>query len=307
MWNATFIRKPFLPLFSQFQRRKLSSSPPPPIYKEFKQRVLDVDVNCLETFGSSPNAPVIFFLPGALGSIEMDFLPILPSLNTKKYKWVSWDPPGFGKSRPPKRYYLTEGYASAFMVDAKYVKELMNMFGHQQYTCVAWSGSGHSAFLVASEQPEKVPGIIVWGGFGYVPMEAIPFFKIMKKMGLEAIAEGRRTPLIEMYGEKYLLELNNGWLDEAEVMAHSEVYKLGGQYQETLKQVKCPTLLIHGMKDALVRVENPKYMMKSLPNSKLHIMENATHSLHLFETKEFVKCIEEFVDQNVVRSRSGSN
>lgn len=57
----------------------------------------------------------------------MDFKPIIPELNLQKYKWISWDPPGHGKSIPPKRPFGSEKFDAVYQQDVKYVKELMNV------------------------------------------------------------------------------------------------------------------------------------------------------------------------------------
>lgn len=56
----------------------------------------------------------------------MDFKPIIPMLNTEKYKWLSYDPPGYGKSRPPKREFQSK-YGSVYALDVPYIKEIMEV------------------------------------------------------------------------------------------------------------------------------------------------------------------------------------
>lgn len=133
-----------------------------PGFKEVKEKVLDLEINYIQSLGNDSNAPPIFFLPGAfgkeiikaffrfcivgvfcmkalgfmnsitlylknVGSIEMDFIPIANQFNTKKYKWIAWDPPGYGKSRPPKREFASERYETVGFLDVPYIKELMNV------------------------------------------------------------------------------------------------------------------------------------------------------------------------------------
>ena len=37
------------------------------------------------------------------GTIEMDFGKFFERVDKEKFTWVAWDPPGYGKSRPPPR------------------------------------------------------------------------------------------------------------------------------------------------------------------------------------------------------------
>jgi len=126
----------------------------------------------------------------------------------------------------------------------------------------------------------------------------------MKKMGPDAIPEPRRTQLREMYGDE-LLAMWNGVTDEMIKMTGSPIYQKGdnGTFRELVKNVQCPALIIHGLKDSLIDVSDAEYLNSTLRNSRLHLMENGTHNLHLRETKEFVSCIQNFID-NVVRNQS---
>ncbi|ODM99538.1 Valacyclovir hydrolase [Orchesella cincta] len=267
-------------------------------FKERKVRVLDLEINYIETFGNRHNAHPIFVLPGAFGSIEMDFKPIMHEFNKEKYKWIAWDPPGYGKSRPPTRPFLPNGYVCVYEYDVKYATELMNILGYQHYTLLAWSGGSITGVIMATNQPEKISGLITWGA-GFFETEAIPFVTAMKEVGLAAIPESRRTQLTKMYGEELLLEMWNGVTEEMIKMAESKVYSKSGVIQDVLKNIQCPALVIHGLKDALIDVSHAKHFNSSLRNSRLHLVENGTHNLHLRETKEFVNCVQTFIDKNL--------
>lgn len=107
----------------------------------------------------------------------MDFKPIVHQLNREKYKWISWDPPGYGKSRPPhKREFCSSRFECVSELDVDYIKELMSICGHSKYTLVAWSGAALSAIIIAAdkEQSEKVNGLVTWGAFGYVAEGMMP-------------------------------------------------------------------------------------------------------------------------------------
>lgn len=62
-------------------------------------------------------------LPGALGSIWTDFKPQIEGLNREKFTLVVWDPPGFGKSRPPEKDFPPYFYER----DADYAFEFMKV------------------------------------------------------------------------------------------------------------------------------------------------------------------------------------
>lgn len=52
----------------------------------------------------------MFCLPGALGTIWTDFKPQIEGFDREKFTLVVWDPPGFGKSRPPDKEFAGNFY-----------------------------------------------------------------------------------------------------------------------------------------------------------------------------------------------------
>lgn len=51
------------------------------------------------------------------------------------------------------------------------------MMGYPKYTMLAWSGAAITAIMIASEQPEKVSGLITWGAFPFATKEMVPKVK----------------------------------------------------------------------------------------------------------------------------------
>lgn len=90
----------------------------------------------------------------------------------------------------------------------------------------------------------------------------------LKKVGLSAIPKRRLAQLRSIYGDAYLLELWNGWCDEAIIMSKTDEFKFNGTYKETIQAVQCPTLIIHGMKDALIELQHAKYLHNCVKHSR---------------------------------------
>lgn len=120
-------------------------------------------INCLHT-GSGPNALIL--LPGALGTIHTDFQPQLDALPTllDNYTIIAWDPPGYGKSRPPERTFPPGFYhRDAYLADA-----LMRRLGFDKYSVAGWSDGGSTGLVMASRYPEVIQKLIIWGAGSYV-------------------------------------------------------------------------------------------------------------------------------------------
>lgn len=109
--------------------------------------------------GSGPNA--IILMPGAVGSIETDFEPQIDGLPTlvANHTIIAWDPPGYGKSRPPERTFPIGFYhRDAFLADA-----LMRQLGFGKYSIVGWSDGGTTGLIMASHYPDAVEKLAIWG------------------------------------------------------------------------------------------------------------------------------------------------
>ncbi len=98
--------------------------------QERKIAVNGIEINCLKT-GVGPRN--VFCLPGSLGDFHGDFLllgfdvfldlfvlscgagtiwtdfsPQIVGFDLNKFSLLVWDPPGYGKSRPPKRNFSVD-------------------------------------------------------------------------------------------------------------------------------------------------------------------------------------------------------
>lgn len=129
-------------------------------------------INCMHT-GSGPDALIL--LPGALGTIHTDFQPQIDELPKllKDHTIIAWDPPGYGKSRPPPRSFAPGFYQrDAYLADA-----LMRRLGFDKYSIAGWSDGGSTGLIMASRFPEAIKKLIVWGCGTYVCPTELEFMR----------------------------------------------------------------------------------------------------------------------------------
>lgn len=127
-------------------------------------------INCLHT-GSGPDALIL--LPGALGTIHTDFEPQIDALPEllDNHTVIVWDPPGYGKSRPPGRTFPPGFYhRDAYLADA-----LMRRMGFDKYSVAGWSDGGSTGLVMASRYPDAIKKLIVWGAGTYVCPKELAF------------------------------------------------------------------------------------------------------------------------------------
>lgn len=132
-------------------------------FVEEKINIENIDINCVRS-GCGENA--VLLLPGALGSSWTDFRPQIEQLPRKlpNYTIVAWDPPGYGKSQPPKRQFPVD----FFHKDAAWASNLMNKLGFQRFSLLGWSDGGITAIILAAKYPERVDKLVIWGSNAYV-------------------------------------------------------------------------------------------------------------------------------------------
>lgn len=74
--------------------------------------------------------------------------------------------------------------------------------------------------------------------------------------------------MIKAYGEDHFQKLWSDWID---AMVRIFNKRNGDLCKKELSKIKCPTLIIHGAKDAMVLSEHPIYLQQNITNSRLYI------------------------------------
>ncbi|XP_063225365.1 valacyclovir hydrolase isoform X2 [Bacillus rossius redtenbacheri] len=143
--------------------------------KEKKVLVNGININYLKV-GSGPKA--VLCLPGALGSIWTDFKPQIENLSKSKFTLVAWDPPGYGKSRPPNRDFSPD----FFRRDAGLAAALMKELGLDRFSLLGWSDGGITALVLAGTEPQLVDKMVVVGANAYIVEEELKMYPRHKQV-----------------------------------------------------------------------------------------------------------------------------
>ena len=246
-------------------------------------------VNGIELFydsrGNGKHALVC--IPGAMGTAKSDFTPQLDYFGSRDgFKIVAFDPRGYGNSRPPERYFFG---TNSFENDAKDAKGLMDALGIQKFSVLGWSDGGIAGLILASLFPDSVISLVVWGANAYVSKEDIACYSTIRD--LSKWSTKMLEPLEKEYGREGLHRLWNSWLDVLEEVHHSG----GNICKEKLSGIKCPTLILHGVKDPIVPNFHPIYLAEHIHNSFVHNFPDGKHNIHLRYSKEFNLIVDNFV------------
>ncbi|CAG7732550.1 unnamed protein product, partial [Allacma fusca] len=180
-------------------------------------------------------------------------------IDKDKFTVVVWDPPGYGRSRPPERDYS----GNYFQRDADYLVELVKKVGIDKYSVLGWSQGGVTGVHLAATAPENVKNLIIFGTFACVDEFVVSERPISR---IETWSEEMKAPFVKVYGEEYLRRSWDGWAESIMRFYYEEGGDMG--HQKLMGLVKCPTLIIHGDSDPIVPVGHALHLQNHIKNSK---------------------------------------
>ncbi|XP_068092918.1 valacyclovir hydrolase isoform X2 [Hyperolius riggenbachi] len=222
----------------------------------------------------------------ATGCGQTDFGPQMKQLNKDKFTVVAWDPRGYGLSIPPHRDYPID----FFERDAKDAVQLMQALEFQKFSLLGWSDGGITALIAAGTYPSLINKLVIWGANAYVTEEDLQMYDAVKDVA--NWSPKMRQPIEDLYGKEYFAKTFSGWVE-----AMNQFYKKndGNICRHLLPLITCPTFIIHGVKDPMVPLFHPKYLHQHIKNSRLHLLPEGKHNLHLRYAEEFNGLVEDFL------------
>lgn len=122
-----------------------------------------------------------------------------------------------------------------------------------------------------------------------------------KSKVLKANTKGIYGYVSALYGKEGLQEMNSGWVDG---ISQFFTDRGGDICTSAVKNIKCPTLVVHGQKDPLVPHLHPEYLHANIRGSKLHLMPEGRHNLHLRYADEFNSLVRAFLKEEAVTKSS---
>ena len=150
---------------------------------------------------------------------------------------------------------------------AKDMYGLMNALNIEKFKAVGTSSGGMTLLHMATRDTTRIEAMILIGATTHFPVEC------------RAI---QRAAFYEKIPDKRLLQFHQPTVEkQKEVLRLFRV--LGDSYDDMnftppyLSIIKCPTLIIHGDRDAFFPIDIPMTMYESIPNASLWIVPNGGH------------------------------
>lgn len=238
----------------------------------------------------------VLCLPGALGSSHTDFSPQMEYFGRKNsgYTFVGYDPIGYGYSRPHERRFEIHPVLF-FETDANNALIVMKHLNFQKFSVLGWSDGGITAIMLAALHPTSVDKLVVWGSNAFVTDHDIELFE--KVRDTAAWSSAMRKPLEQIYGTDTLQKLWSKWVD---AMKNIQVQRNGDLCIQECKKVVCPTLIVHGAKDAMCPQFHAEYLNEHIKKSDLKILPQGKHNLHLRHSEVFNQLVHNFLSNQKV-------
>jgi len=232
--------------------------------------------------GNGPKA--VLLMPGALGTATTDMLPQLEGLCPHTFSLVGWDPPGYGDSRPPAR-----DFNDFFQADAEMALATMKSLGFPKFSMLGWSDGGITALCAAIQQPKAIEKVVVWGSNAYLVQADIDMIKQVEDVSNWSAR--MREPMEAVYGVEGFPKLWSAWCQ-----AYIKIWEEGGNIcSHEVHKIGCPTLVIHGQKDAMVAEEHVHFLHEAIPFADKFIFEDGKHNLHLKYKDQFNALVSDFL------------
>lgn len=208
---------------------------------------------------------------------------------SSQYQVLAPDLPGFGGTQPPKETWDLDNYS-------KFVTSLLGKLDLKQpFAVIGHSNGGALTIRSVSQNQLRPTKIVLLAASGVRDGESVKRFvlNVVAKTGNiatfwmpERYRQALRKSLYSTAGSDMLVA--PGLEDTFKKTVRQDV-------QSDAAAISIPTLLIYGTDDKAVPIEDGRKFNSLIKNSKLEVMDGAGHFVHLEESSEVEKLIEEFL------------
>jgi pimeloyl-ACP methyl ester carboxylesterase len=271
----------------------------------------------LRSAGSGEGTPMLVVNP--VGASLAMWREVLPEL-ARQRRWVSWDLRGLNSSPAPTSERPDPAGHAADAIAA------LDYLGIDRFGIVSWSNGSRIALEIAARYAERVSALaIVNGGYGQSfdnlvrnlePSSALPLLAGVVKhfpsgagMALRhLVARPELAGLIRQSGMVGTSANTAILIETLQAMAECDTGRFlatfeavaGSPASELLPKVIAPTLLITGGRDRFTPRRMVDQMQSSIPNSRVHVYETATHYLPIEYPDRLLEDLDRFFSEHDV-------
>jgi pimeloyl-ACP methyl ester carboxylesterase len=229
-----------------------------------------------------PHIHTVLLLHGFAGTPENDFAGQLPHLRSR-YRVLAPHLHGYGRSSQRTTYRL-----SFYRDDVEDMITLLDALHLQQVLVLSFSDGGTSGLLLAALHPQRVQALAVLGAQPSINAQNVAAIRhwLLEK----PLSEEWQEQLAELHGELYWRTLPGMYVAGQEALVAS-----GGTIisDEELASIRCPALIMHGVRDRVVPADYARIIAERMPGSRL-LLFDAGHAAHLRCEEEYKAAVMDF-------------
>jgi 3-oxoadipate enol-lactonase len=246
------------------------------------------------------SGPPLVLTHGIGGSADV-WAPVLPPL-AKRFRVITWDVRGFGRSEKPAGPYSAELWARdlAALLDALAI-ERAHILGH--------SMGGVIAQRFALDFPQKLATLILVSTSSQVNERAAEHWlgqaDEIERDGFAAYIAKQQAGYTEEFRRAHPEQLEN---DCRRVeMNDSRAYAAGARavasynFTPALHTITAPTLILQGLTDQQTPPGGSVIISRNIHGSRLVMLEGTGHGLYSEQPQKFVQLVDEFLNHVTVR------
>ncbi|PTM58192.1 alpha/beta fold hydrolase [Desmospora activa] len=200
------------------------------------------------------------------------------------YQTIVWDVRGHGGSNLPSGKVDPEDFSRDLI-------HLLDTLKIERAVLCGLSMGGHISLQTAVRYPQRVDGLVLIGtpftnAFNWYEKIFVPVNRWSNRLMPMKLAGKIQAKVLSTYNKE-----NKIYIEEAfQSIPHNNWIRLWDavtrmESKDDLEKVKCPTLLLQGEHDTMIRRQQ-KYMAENIPDSRLKIISHAHHATNLDNPQE---------------------
>ena len=244
-----------------------------------------------------PDAPPVVMFHGNGTFLQDLTISGLVDAAADKFRVICFDRPGFGhSSRPRATLWSPERQAELFFVAlTRLGVERTVVLGHSWGTLVA--------LAMAARNGERVKGLVLISGYYFPTWRFDVWFAILlytispvsSWLALPAFAKKTFAPkpvpeIVKIEYPRLVLIRPS----QLRAVAEDSAFMMPSAATLTMsyRRLKCPTAIIAGREDEIVRSDHALKLQKILPHATVRLVPEAGHMVHYFVANEILKTVE---------------
>lgn len=225
--------------------------------------------------------------------------------NAKDTLVIALDLPGFGKTTMPRAIWGVEEYANFLFLFIQKIND-QHKLGDVSWNVLGHSFGGAVALNVAVNYPETINNLILVS-----PAITREYKTSIQNLLLKATKFSKKllrskvlTPLFYPVKNLWYKLLKNQDYSKANGIKRLIMQKVIRQDQQNkLELIKCPTLIVWGDKDKFTPIHEANVVHDTIVGSKLVILPNINHGVHIHAYKELFLEVRKFLDEQNLDSK----